>query len=159
MDTFQDVIVPIVLCIIFGLGLALNIGLIALICQSHYLATLPNYLLMNLFVSNIVLACGIPLSFVGKVIGDNLCSVIQCSCFIHLHINSFTLILAAIERYSVIARPAGCICFRRTNYFILYLTMIWCQSLMISVPTIMIFNQQGLKCGLISQSRIVNIVC
>lgn len=157
MDKYENIIVSTVLTTIFGLGLVLNIGVITLICRNLHLNTLPNYLLLNLFVSDVVFAFNIPLTFMKNAIGDQLCNILHYIQFVHMHVSAFTLILAAVERFLVIARPIRCSCFRSFKFMIYYLIFIWIVSILISITSIDDTNGQQ-DCGLVTHSRIKNIV-
>lgn len=157
MDKYQNIIVSPVLTAIFGLGLVLNIGVITLICRNLHLNTLPNYLLLNLFFSDIVFSFNIPLDFIRNTIGDQYCNILHYIQFVHMHVSAFTLILAAIERFSVIARPLRCFCFRNYKFMIYYVLSIWIESILTSIKSIDDSNEQQ-DCGLVTHSRIRNIV-
>lgn len=146
-ENWEDIVTHMCLFLFFCFGLMLNIGVIVMIINLEELSSLSNYLLLNLFVSDLVFAFTIPLDLTANWLNANLCKMIQYTNYISSHSSFFTLVLVAFERFVAITRPLRHICLRRRVCLLFYLTVIWALSILFSIPTLMIANEGAIQCG------------
>lgn len=152
-ETLLDLTVLIIMCVIFVFGVVLNLTAIVMIYKNEELGSLQNYLLINLFLSGLVLAFTIPLKMMENIMNDELCNILHYFDFVSLNTTSISLIMGAAERYFAVVRPLSWISLRRKGSLLCSFMTYWIVSFLVSIPVFMIFYEHGFDCHLISQYR------
>nr|ANO39042.1 GCR074 [Schmidtea mediterranea] len=140
--SLQNYLLPIFYSVIFLMGLMGNITVIYIIFFKPGMTTVPNLLIANLSLGDIVFIFGhmcfsIPSYLLPGFYGGNfLCRLmvfVKCSC---LGISIFTLTFMAVDRFRAITRPLHQQALSRVAVITVMVT-IWIFSMAASVPTIM----------------------
>ena len=131
--------------ILYTFVVIIAIGGNGIVCYLVYaykrMRTIPNYFIVNLAISDIIMAifC-IPFTFVANIMlnkwpfGDLMCPIVSYLQIVSVFLSAFTLTAMSLDRYIVIVHPfRGRITTRNTMFVIL---VIWLLSLSVPIPTL-----------------------
>lgn len=128
-------------CIVIIIAIGGNCMVIYLIYAYKRMHTIPNYFIVNLAISDIIMAvfC-IPFTFVANLLlnywpfGDLMCPIATYLQIVAVFLSAFTLVAMSLDRYIVIVHPfKKRITPRKTGCMLL---VVWLLSLSIPIPTL-----------------------
>ncbi|WAQ95696.1 RYAR-like protein [Mya arenaria] len=136
--------VQVMIIVMYTIVILIAIGGNSIVCYLVYaykrMQTVPNYFIVNLAISDIIMAlfC-IPFTFIANLIlnywpfGEALCPAVLYIQTVAVFLSSYTLVAMSIDRYIVIVHPfKPRISVRQT---VLTILAIWLVSLTIPLPT------------------------
>lgn len=131
---------------LYSIIVVIAIGGNSIVCYLVYaykrMRTIPNYFLVNLAISDIIMAifC-IPFTFVANLLlnywpfGETMCPLVNYLQVMSVFLSAYTLVAMSFERYIVIVHPfKPRITTRKTTFVII---IIWILALSIPVPTLL----------------------
>lgn len=136
--------VQVLIIVMYTVVTVIAIGGNGIVCYLVYaykrMHTVPNYFIVNLAISDIIMAlfC-IPFTFVANLIlnywpfGETMCPVVLYIQVVAVFLSSYTLVAMSIDRYIVIVHP-----FRpriTVKQTVLTILVIWIVSFAIPLPT------------------------
>ncbi|OWF56520.1 RYamide receptor-like [Mizuhopecten yessoensis] len=132
--------------LLYGIIVIIAIGGNTIVCYLIYaykrMHTIPNYFIVNLAISDIIMAifC-IPFTFVANLMlnywpfGEVMCPIVTYLQVVAVFLSAFTLVAMSLDRYIVIVHPfKKRITARKTGFVLLG---IWTLSLTIPLPTLL----------------------
>ncbi|KAK3090424.1 hypothetical protein FSP39_011756 [Pinctada imbricata] len=131
--------------LLYTFVIIIAIGGNGIVCYLVYaykrMRTIPNYFIVNLAISDIIMAifC-IPFTFIANLMlnywpfGDLMCPIVSYLQIVSVFLSAHTLTAMSLDRYIVIVHPfRGRITTRNTMFVIL---AIWVLALIVPVPTL-----------------------
>ncbi|XP_071133062.1 RYamide receptor-like [Mytilus edulis] len=130
---------------LYSIIVVIAIGGNSIVCYLVYaykrMRTIPNYFLVNLAISDIIMAifC-IPFTFVANLLlnywpfGETMCPLVSYLQMVAVFLSAYTLVAMSFDRYIVIVHP-----FRpriTTRKTLCVIIIIWILSLSIPIPTL-----------------------
>ncbi|XP_048764478.1 RYamide receptor-like [Ostrea edulis] len=131
--------------VMYSFIIVIAVGGNGIVCYLVYaykrMRTVPNYFIVNLALSDIIMAifC-IPFTFVANLMlnywpfGELMCPVVCYLQIVSVFLSAYTLMAMSVDRYIVIVHP-----FRKritTEYTLFIIIIIWILSLSIPIPTL-----------------------
>ena len=139
----ESVAVPVIFACIFIAGVVGNGSLLYFVARFKILQTVPNVLITNLAVGDILLLI-ICVPFTSTVYtfsewpyGEHICKMNEFLTTVSIGVSIFSLTVLSIERYNVITRHSFSYDFRNARrHVVVTIVGIWCLAVTLAIPDV-----------------------